>query len=195
MATPLGRLEGAGDHDVGRGEGVARYVGGALELPRDQPPPALERLSRPAGGPVALLTLGREHLRGDDRIDRTRESGFAEQQELLVNGKCGIERIGRKRRRAVAGQEVFHDRHGFDHRHLSVHQRGDEARGIYAEKLRVVLNAGEEVDRAQAIGKPHLFEQPDDPKAPAFAEDRDHAFGPPILGGRENRATKRSASA
>jgi hypothetical protein len=94
--------------------------------------------------------------------------------KLLVGGEGRIVRVGRERRRPVAGHQVLHDRDGLDHGDVAVPNRRDEAGRVDGQELRVFLDAGDKVHRPQPVREPHLFQQPDDPKASSFAKDSDH---------------------
>jgi hypothetical protein len=70
--------------------------------------------------------------------------------------------------------QVFHDRNRLDHGGIAIDDRRNEAAGIDGEKLRIVLGAGQQIDRAEPVRQAHLLHQPDDPEAPALAIDGDH---------------------
>lgn len=82
-------------------------------------------------------------LPGFALIGGEREAGFAEVKELLVPWEGGIVRLRRKRRRPVAGHQVFHDRNRLDHHDVAVLDRRDEPSGVDGQKLRVFLDAGQ----------------------------------------------------
>jgi hypothetical protein len=59
-------------------------------------------------------------------------------------------------------------------RDLTIPDRRDEPGRIDGQKLRVILDAGQQVHRPELIREPHLLQQPDDPESSSFAENGDH---------------------
>jgi hypothetical protein len=55
-----------------------------------------------------------------------------------------------------------------------VTDRRNEPGGIDGQKLDVVPDTGQQVNRPQPVGEAHFLQQPNDPKSPALAEDGDH---------------------
>lgn len=170
----LRQFQRVGHRNVGGCEHLAGEIGRACQLPRHQAHPALENVQRLTGAPVLPFGFRRETARADDKVDGGREAGFAKVEELLVSGERGIVRGGCQRRRPVADHQVFHDRDGFDHGDVAVPDRRDETGRVDGQEFRVLLDAGQKVHRPQPVREPHLFQQPDDPKASSFAKDRDH---------------------
>jgi hypothetical protein len=79
----------------------------------------------------------------------------------------------------VAGEQILENRDRFDHDRVAVLQRGNEAGGIDAKEIAIILD-GEQIDRAQPISQSQFLEQPNDPEATTFAIDGEH--GSPGLG-------------
>src|SRR6185437_8493281 len=149
-------------------------VGRARELAPQQAQPGLELFLRLPGAPAVAVALRRDLAGADEDVGGHGEAGFAEVQELLVHRERRILRRGGERRRPVARHQVLHDRDRLDHGDIAIGERRDEPARVDRHELRIVLDALQQVDRPQPVRKPHLLQQPDDPKPPAFTPDGDH---------------------